>query len=348
METPKRNTPEKKWYVTKAAHSSLTYRDELKKSGLEFFLPTRFVIQNIGNKRMRVERPVVFNFIFIRGTVFEVKAFCRSQQGLYMVYRHRFIDEDMNTESQRLLTVGDKEMSMFALTVGEYTSDVPFIKPSEVDLSKGDHVRITEGPFAGVEGVLLSQQGKDGGRVLVSISNIISVPTLEIKPEYLQVISFAPAGKHMYKKFDSFTPKARRALRNYLTSGLETKDKAAMTIFLKRFSTMKTHTVNARVKLLVSMLICHTCMEDAEKKATVQNELTELLPTVKSEQFRALALVHLFAASGKEDYKDEVTQIIYAWGTPTEKEKTKNEIIEDLQFFADSFLKKDKGPKKKA
>lgn len=200
MDRHNRKEPEVKWYVAKSARLSLPYRDELDRSGLEYFLPTRFVLQNIGGKRMRVERPVIFNFIFIRGTVFQVKEFCRSQQGIYMVYRHQSKDDMPADDSNRLLTVGDREMQMFAQTVGEYVSDVPFIRPSEVDLSKGDHVRIMDGPFAGVEGILLSQQGKDGGRVLVSISNIISVPTLEIRPEFLQVISFAKSGRHLYKK----------------------------------------------------------------------------------------------------------------------------------------------------
>lgn len=340
METNQRKAPEVKWYVTKSARTSLSYRDDLKKSGLEFFLPTRFVIQNIGGKRMRVERPVVFNFIFIRGTVFQVKDFCRNRQGLHLVYRRRFSSEELNTESNLLLTVGDKEMSMFARTVGEYASDVPFIKPSEVDLSKGDHVRITEGPFAGVEGVLLSQQGKDGGRVLVSISNIISVPTLEIKPEYLQVISFAPAGKHMYKKFDSFAAKARRALRNFLTSGLETKDKAAMIMFVKRFSTLKTQTVNSRVKWLVSMLICYMCMENKEKEQEMMKELSNILPSINSDQSRALALVYMFASSKDERYKHEAEQLVNAWGKPKDREKTKKEIIEDLEFFS-NYIEKD-------
>ena len=339
MENIDKKQPEVKWYVTKTAHLSISYRDELKKSGLEFFLPTRFVIQNIGGKRMRVERPVVFNFIFIRGTVFQVKDFCRSQQGIYIVYRHRNQNEEFKEESKRLLTIGDREMNMFARTVGEYVSDVPFIKPSEIDLSKGDHVRIMEGPFAGVEGILLSQQGKDGGRVLVSISNIISVPTLEIRPEYLQVISFAQSGKHMYKKFDSFVIKARRALRNYMTDSLTAKDKISMTTFYKRFASLTTHTVNAKVKLQINLLICYNCLEMKEEKARTIEEITDILPTINSDQFMAFALLHLYATTGKSAYKTKVQAIVKSWGKIGDKEKTKREIVEDLDFYENNIRK---------
>jgi hypothetical protein len=86
------------------------------------------------------------------------------------------------------------------------------MKPSEVDLEKGDIVRIVAGPFNGIEGVLLSQQGKEGGRVLVNVSNVIAVPTLHIEPEYLQVLQFAKKGKHFYKLVDSYVPRLRKAM----------------------------------------------------------------------------------------------------------------------------------------
>lgn len=333
MEQHNRKEPEVKWYVAKSARLSLPYRDELDRSGLEYFLPTRFVLQNIGGKRMRVERPVIFNFIFIRGTVFQVKEFCRSQQGIYMVYRHQSKDDMPADDSNRLLTVGDREMQMFAQTVGEYVSDVPFIRPSEVDLSKGDHVRIMDGPFAGVEGILISQQGKDGGRVLVSISNIISVPTLEIRPEFLQVISFAKSGRHLYKKFDSFAAKARRALRNYHTTGLQPKDIAALTMFVRRFSTLQTHTLNARVKLLVSLLVCYTCLGMKQEKQAVASSIDDILPSINSDMFLTFALIHLYACTSKTSYIDRAEEIISRWGTLSDKEKAKRDIADDCTFY---------------
>lgn len=332
------NKPAVKWYVTKARYSSLPYREKLEKSGMEFFLPTRFVIQDVAGRRLRVERPVIFNFIFIRGTVFEVKDFCRRNDGLSMVYRRRFHDEDMNNESHLLMTVSDKEMSLFAKTIGQYTEEVPFIRPSEVDLHKGDIVRILEGPFAGVEGELMSQQGKDGGRVLVSISNVIAVPTLEISPEYLQILSFASKGKHMYKKFDSFMPRARKALRHSCEGKLDSKDVVALTTFEKRFVELHTHTVNSQVKLLVYLLICYTCLKNEEARNKAEMELLALLPQVNSSTFKALALVNLYGCIRHDSYRRDAEKVIASWGEIGDKDKSKKEIAEDLIYFTQAII----------
>ena len=319
--------------MTKAKYSSLSYREKLEKSGLEFFLPTRFVIQDIGGRRLRVERPVIFNFIFIKGTIFEVKEFCRSNVNIHLVYRRRFHDEDRNNEENLVMVVSDKEMTMFAKTIGEYQEEVPFIRPSEVDLQKGDFVRILEGPFAGVEGVLMSQQGKDGGRVMVSISNVIAVPTLEIRPEYLQILSFASTGKHIYKKFDSFMPRARKALRNHLTDKLDTKDISALVVFQRRFAELQTHTVNSQLKLLVYLLICYTCLKNEAMRDNIELKIAELLPQVNSSTFRALAFVNLYACTGKDSYRRDAEKEIKSWGEIDEKEKSKSEIADDFSSF---------------
>lgn len=328
-----RKPAEVRWYVTKSQYSPLSYREKLTSAGLEFFLPTRFVIQDIGGRRMRMERPVIFNFVFVRGTIFQVKDFCIKNQGLHLVYRHRHIDEKENTEEKMVMTVSDKEMNMFARTIGEYTQDVPFVKPTEVDLEKGDYVRILEGPFAGVEGVLMSQQGKDGGRVLVSLSKVIAVPTLEIEPQYLQILSFAPKGKHLYKKFDSFMAKARKALRNYHSGKLEKKDVVALNNFESRFSCLETQTINSRLKLLVYMLVCHTCLNEWEKQAEVEKNIVDILGNVNSDTFRVMAYVYLFGCTKKVLYTSEAEKIIAQWGVIGEKEKTKREIAEDFAFF---------------
>ncbi len=337
MENNKTNAAVK-WYVTKARYSSLPYREKLEKAGLEFFLPTRFVIQDIAGRRLRVERPVIFNFIFVKGTVFDVKDFCKRNEGLSMVYRRRYHDEAMNNEEHLLMTVTDKEMSLFAKTIGQYTEEVPFVRPSEVDLHKGDLVRILEGPFAGVEGVLMSQQGKDGGRVLVSISNVIAVPTLEIRPEYLQILSFASKGKHLYKKFDSFMPRARKALYHHLADKLDTKDIAALTTFEKRFAELQTHTVNSQVKLLVYLLICYTCLKSDDNKNKVEMQLLALLPQVNSSSFKALALVNLFGCIGHKSYRQDAEKVIASWGEIGDKDKTKKEIAEDLLYFTNTLI----------
>lgn len=322
-----------KWYVVKTNRASIPYREKLRKHGFTIFLPTRYEVQMVGGRRVRVERPVIFNYIFVRTSLEALKEFCKLNSDIHILYRARYHQEDRNNEENRVIVIPDEEMKMFAKAVGMYEQDVPFVKPTEVELSKGDHVRITEGPFAGIEGVLMSQQGKDGGRVLVNVGNLLTVPTLDIKPEYLQIISFAPNGKHMYKKFDSFVKKARTAMRQYYKDDINAKQMSTLLTFLKRFSELKTHTVNSHLKLLVYKLICYTCLKADKESAGMEQDLVALLPEVNSSTSRAFALVHLFGCTRKATYRDEVEAIVAEWGSVNDKEKTKQEIIEDLLFY---------------
>jgi len=286
------------WFVVKSRFSPLPFREMLTKAKIEFFLPTRSVFQNVGARRVHVERPLVFNFIFVNTNVLKIKDFVRHNEGISLVYRHKAIlDKTPSKPEQQLLIVPDGEMNMFMRTVGQYTTDIPFFQPSELDLEKGDHVRITDGPFAGVEGVLMSQQGKDGGRVMVCVSDFLALPTLDIEPEYLEIIAFAPSGKHMYKKFDSFMPRARKALEHHRNGGIDDDDRKALTTFIKRFSSLQTNTVNMQMKLLVYKLICYTCLGNEEGAKAMKSEIEALLPKVKSEKYRTLAQETLVLAA---------------------------------------------------
>lgn len=324
------------WFVLKSRYTSLPFREPLKSAGMEYFLPTYFSFQNVGGRKVRVERALVFNFIFVHAVVNEVKDFVKHNDGLSLVYRHRAILDNNITPEQQLLIVPDKEMNMFIRTVGQYSSEIPFFRPSELDLEKGDHVRILEGAFAGVEGVLVSQQGKDGGRVMVSISDFLAVPTLDIRPEHLEIISFAPVGKHMYKKFDSFILRARKALQHHRSSLLDDADRGALQIFLRRFSSLETPTVNMRLKLLVYQLICHTCLGNIEDASQTESTLVEQLSMVNSDTNRAFAFVYLYGCTANVSYAGQAQALITQWGTPAPREKMKLMIIEDLQMFAAS------------
>ena len=201
------------WYVLKSPSLALSVRDDLKKAGLKFFLPTRTVLVPMGGKTVRVEKPLAFNLVFVSTDIETLHTF-KSQhpdRRLHIAYQRPLSYQQGDYVPP--LVVPDREMEMFINAVGTYRdAEIPYMKPSEVDLEKGDIVRIVAGPFNGIEGVLLSQQGKEGGRVLVNVSNVIAVPTLHIEPEYLQVLQFAKKGKHFYKLVDSYVPRLRKAM----------------------------------------------------------------------------------------------------------------------------------------
>lgn len=173
-------------------------------SGLQLFAPTYVEMRDRGNRVQRIRKPLACNYIFLRGYLDTLRRF-RSLYADYNLIRDRARDG--------YLTVSDHDLDNFRRVANAYRNNMPCFRPDEVELQKGDRVRILqEGPFHGVEGVLVTSKGKDGGRVVISIANLLAVETVEISPAYIQVIEFAKGSKHIYDKLDSFEPRLRKAI----------------------------------------------------------------------------------------------------------------------------------------
>ena len=57
------------WFAARTRKDQeLTTRDALEKIGVEYFLPTQFVIRQLKYRRRRVEVPVIRNLIFVHAT----------------------------------------------------------------------------------------------------------------------------------------------------------------------------------------------------------------------------------------------------------------------------------------
>lgn len=270
------------WYILKAANLSLSVREDLKNGEIQYFLPTHTELRNVGGTQKRVERPLVFNFIFVHCEVETAKTFCRNRPDLrlHLVYNHKPLHDSVAAEPLR---ISDREMEMFQKAIAFYNGqEVPFVKPEEMELEKGDQVRIIGGQFSGLEGVLMSQKGKDGGRVVVHLSNVIAVRTLEIEPEYLQILRFGKDNKHFYKHIDSYIPRLEKVLA-VKERKLTVAELSPVEIFVKRFSELKTDTINSEVKVQVLLYASYRILGEVEAVKRLKEQIELLLPRVKSQ-----------------------------------------------------------------
>ena len=276
------------WYLLKthSASTVLSFRDKFRDAGIEVYLPT---IQKVEHTRLGekvVEKPVMFSYIFMRseeGRVVEFEKEYRPK--LTAIWRK----SKSKMDRTRILVIPDKQMQMFMQTVGQYQNDVPFLQPSSDMLEKGDKVRIIGGPFEGVEGILLSQQGKDGGRILVRISDVLAVPTLEIEPQMIEVLEFAKGSHHFYQKMNSLAPRVEKAIELKRQGHLIPIELTqAINIFVKRFRNLQTSTLNSRVRFLSMLLQCYLILNLFKDAKKIKYEIEQLQPKLKSESMLAL------------------------------------------------------------
>lgn len=230
-------------------------------SDFEVFAPTFVKVYNEAKSPRRRMLPLVCQYFFIRGRLSQVKDFRSRNKGYNLVYDRA--DKESETS---YLHLSDEDMSAFRSMALAYKYNMPCFSPSEVDLVACDKVRIVGGEFAGVEGYLVSQQGRDGGRVIIKVGELMAVQTLDINPKYISVLSFAKGSRRMYDKIDSYEPKLRRAMDYYRRNGeLDVTNAAAVSYFITRFGLAEIPTAKMRAKVSALLAASYYLMGDKER-----------------------------------------------------------------------------------
>ena len=96
-------------------------------------------------------------------------------------YNHFELDDEQKNPP---LTVSDTEMKRFINATYNKNKHLLFVNPSQCHFKGGEFVKVIEGPFAGVEGMVARVAGHQ--RVVVSLSNIGLVSTAYIPTAFLR------------------------------------------------------------------------------------------------------------------------------------------------------------------
>lgn len=281
----------KYWYVAQAYHVGKDLCNQLDKLPFEYFAPMQQKSVVVHGKQVKRDVPLTLNYVFFRTDDFlALQAAVRNFSKVHLLYRMPSKDAKKDSHEARFrpMTASDREMEMFMKAASFYTQGAPLTIPDKAQLSKGDTVRIIDGPFKGVEGILASHQGKDGGKVIVSISNLLAISTIDIAPENLEVIRFAHGNKHIYKKMDAFKPRVEKALQD-VKAGEPLTDEVREQIetFIRRFSATVTDTVNTEAKLNLLIFQGYQALQMTKEARRYYLRLRdEILPKVKAEKMR--------------------------------------------------------------
>lgn len=164
------------WYVLRVTYQrEITASKLLGEMGIEHYVPTiRKKIRNeqgisIGWKT----EPLVHNYIFVRDSYENI---LKIKQGK-LDYLRFLMGKDDNGLVNVPQYVPDKQMDDFMKVVRTMGS-----KPVDpnIDLRKGDHVRVLTGPFEGVEGIYVKMPNRHEKRVVIKILGVAAVATMAL------------------------------------------------------------------------------------------------------------------------------------------------------------------------
>lgn len=161
------------WYPMRVTYGrEVKVKEALDDLHIENFLPMHYelVDPGDGNKR-RMLTPAINNLIFIhdsRDRITELKTTKREFQPLRYITK-RFAE----SIADNILTVPDSQMQNFMRVASVQDDSVMFLETGDYINKIGQRVQITEGYFAGVEGVV--KRIKKNKHVVVQLEGLAAV-----------------------------------------------------------------------------------------------------------------------------------------------------------------------------
>ena len=173
----------KAWFALRATYSrELKVQDQLQERGVKTFIPMMWkkTQANAGAKPEKKLVPAVSNLIFVYATREELDAYIRSFGDTRPVNYYW----DRTTDAP--LTVPDKAMEDFIAVASTLDEDLIFLTEISDKLREGQTVKVTEGPFKGVEGKIV--RIRKSRRVLVELPGYLAVASTYVSPAALEII----------------------------------------------------------------------------------------------------------------------------------------------------------------
>lgn len=172
------------WYALRVSYSrELKIQAKLQDMGIKTFVPMMWKNRTISGNTEKKLVPAVGNLCFAYWTRQDIEDFIRSygEDSPVHFYWDRIAD--------RPLVVPEKAMDDFMKVAGTMDEDLIYLKEVSSKLRDGQMVKITSGPFEGVEGRIV--RIRKSRRIMVEIPGMLAVASAYVpleKAGYLNIV----------------------------------------------------------------------------------------------------------------------------------------------------------------
>ena len=169
------------WFAIRVSYSrELALKAILDAEKIENFIPMRYEYVIKSGKRVRRLLPAIHNLVFVHSTRKRIDALKDELESSMPI---RFI---MNREFCRPVVIPDAQMRSFILVAGTYEESIVYVEPAELQLIKGQKVRVIGGVFEGAVGEFV--RIRRDRRVVVNIEGVMAVATTFISPSLVEPV----------------------------------------------------------------------------------------------------------------------------------------------------------------
>ena len=185
-----RETMEKvQWHPMRVAYDRgdrvLAIRDELKRRGVEHFLPMHWEYTKDELNAHKQLKPAINGLIFIHASRWDITELKKMPN--FEALRYWMDKTKGENVEDRVLTVPDAQMQNFMRVASHEGDNVVYLQYNEQFLDKpGKRVRIKEGDFAGCTGTI--RRIKKRQCVVVQIDHVAAMALAFVPPTWLEEI----------------------------------------------------------------------------------------------------------------------------------------------------------------
>lgn len=283
---------DKKWFILNhfealpapRRQTAQTCIDRFNSAGgcqLELFAPTFVKAVNINGRQIKREQPLTFHYVFVRGTLDEIKRLCSLSNGFSFVLNR--------SSEERYATVDDKRMDDFKAIARAYSNSLPFFALDDIDLEAGDKVEIVEGSFPGLVGYYMPKAKSSSGDIILSVTQNLGTVVYDVKAKYVRVLEFSKKSRRSYDQIDAFIPRLLQALRHYNEGvALSDKEKSGIALFARRMSVVKIENHKLDAKLQAILIAANHLLGDSAAEAEARRRHSRHSDAITSTWTKAL------------------------------------------------------------
>ena len=175
------------WYALRVTYGrEKKAYDYLVGKHVEAYYPTIKTVKEVNGKRKNVEESRLPNIFFARGTEEEIKSFVYDNINLPYLrfyYKHTHIGARI---MKTPLIVPDNQIKSLQIICEKEGSDTLVLQEEVTKFKQGEKVKIIEGNFAGVTGIVARYRGQQ--RVGLVIDGLLTAVTAYIPTAFLEKI----------------------------------------------------------------------------------------------------------------------------------------------------------------
>ena len=325
-----------RWYVFAVSYrKEMEAQDELSAHGFQTYIPMRYCLRDRLGKKTRVLKPAIAGLVFVRGARKDLINFKDTSRLNDYLFLKRHVMRDGTT---KYVQIRDNDMLNFQKVNDVEGAQLTYFKPEELHIAKGSEVKIMDGPFEGITGVVQRLPGKRGQFLVVSLPGV-AIAAVSVKPQYIRPITAkVKKSTDVDKDTQALTRMAIDLIIGKGRGKAGSRDIIICEIrqMMESLKTCKTFLPNDKARFFFAFYAALLALEeDAEK---YRLELIGVLPKLKANNL-ILPLSHLlFYYEGHDDEElEKANEIISKW--PRNHYTAQQKSIIDMRRFVMSSVK---------